>query len=342
MFTVFPGLPNELKDRIWTEAAFAPHVVILAGSLISEDANREYIENLNPGFELIHRDILKIPAVLHTCKASRGIAQKIYRLFYEYNGATPFYFNPKIDTLVMPHFYAWKYLVDIGEVDFPIPSEGSTIPSEVSNHISIRDVRKLCLAMPVALNLDRHYDHYYEDGVEIMWSYASYPTNDLRYLIILKPSMGAYFSGLMPRHQTSSRALQRVLARDIPLYKKRAEETLIGCSVELLEDDYGEYMDDDHPYAKMKDEGIEWVLPSVLHLTLEELQEFELRGEHKCCDFSPDMAPSLEDRLLAHWGDLEEKEKLEKKWKESDQRRKVEDSEINQKIAGIEGVEGVE
>jgi len=184
--------------------------------------------------------------------------------------AQPFYFNPIADTMAFTNHIAWEELMPMFHARLP--------QFEAASSMSIKDIRKIALVLPVVPFWDDYpLDEYFRIRELVGLSH------DLRYLTILKPSLGAYVTGLIPRRATSARMMHRMILKEHSPYRKAFQ------LIQIFIDDYHYWAQDawdegklesNHPaYDMFKSGG--WVLPKLSYRTLEELQDCNLIGDNK-------------------------------------------------------------
>jgi hypothetical protein len=102
-FPLFPKLPSELRQIIWTLALPKPRTIMVTSrAFVTYDERMSPVRNFRAG-----HNAQIVPCVLHVCAESRNLGLKTYQpAFATQLRARPIYFNFQSDTLYMKDSFA--------------------------------------------------------------------------------------------------------------------------------------------------------------------------------------------------------------------------------------------
>jgi hypothetical protein len=103
IFTLFPKLPFELRQIIWTLALPKPRTIMVTSrEFVTYNERMSPVRNYRAG-----HNAQTVPCVLHVCAESRSLGLKTYQLaFATQLRGRPVYFNFQSDTLYMKDSFA--------------------------------------------------------------------------------------------------------------------------------------------------------------------------------------------------------------------------------------------
>ncbi|KAK0101104.1 hypothetical protein ONS95_012912 [Cadophora gregata] len=118
--TLFPNMPLELREMIWTQACRVERVVDIWVKVVGGSAGKNFFDTIRVRRAVNYKSHAKLPSVLHTSKEARQIGLKHYTMVLgskytnSYRGtkiefSTParIYFNCEYDILC-PIFASWE------------------------------------------------------------------------------------------------------------------------------------------------------------------------------------------------------------------------------------------
>jgi len=83
VFTFFPTLPSELRNKIWKNACFLPRFIDVWRVPIGEDIFVKSVRDELADVAYTFRSYSPVPSVLHTCREARQIGLNFYQLCFE-------------------------------------------------------------------------------------------------------------------------------------------------------------------------------------------------------------------------------------------------------------------